>query len=137
MHFGFALDSLDIDFWKIDLLDTHLDLLDTNIPSKYFVCLQNVLKTSSKHVFKTSSRRLQGSNFFSSKPSSRRLCKMSSRHLKTSCRTKNCYAEEVFKKCPPILWFSCITLRLKLFLIKKSWNIPPFFTTVIYLRDQN
>ena len=134
MHFGFALDSLDIDFWKIDLLDTHLDLLDTNIPSKYFVCLQNVLKTSSKHVFKTSSRLLQGNNFFSSKPSSRRLCKMSSRRLKTSCRTKNCYAEEVFKTCPSILWFSCITLPLKLFLTKKNWNIPPF---VIYLPNQN
>ena len=34
MHFGFALDSSDIDLWNIDLLDTHLDLLDTDIPSK-------------------------------------------------------------------------------------------------------
>ena len=25
MHFGFALDSSDIDLWNIDLLDTHLD----------------------------------------------------------------------------------------------------------------
>ena len=54
MHFGFALDSSDIDLLNIDLLDTHLDLLDTDIPSKHFVCLQDVLKTSSKHVFKTS-----------------------------------------------------------------------------------
>ena len=30
--------------------------LDTDIPSKHFVCLQDVLKTSSRHVFKTSSR---------------------------------------------------------------------------------
>ena len=43
----------------MDLLDTHLDLLDTDIPSKYFACLHNVFKTSSRHVFKTSSRRLQ------------------------------------------------------------------------------
>ena len=29
MHFGFALDSSDIDLWNIDMLDTHLDLLGT------------------------------------------------------------------------------------------------------------
>ena len=28
MHFGFALDLSDIELWNIDLLDTHLDLLD-------------------------------------------------------------------------------------------------------------
>ena len=55
MHFRFALDSSDIDLLNIDLLDTHLDLLDTDIPSKYFACLHNVFKTSSRHVFKTSS----------------------------------------------------------------------------------
>ena len=48
MHFGFALDSSDIDLWNIDLLDTHLDLLDTDIPSKHFVCLQDVFKVSWK-----------------------------------------------------------------------------------------
>ena len=47
MHFGFALDSPDIDFWRIDLLDTHLDLLDTDISSKHFVCFQDVFKASS------------------------------------------------------------------------------------------
>ena len=36
MHFGFALDSSDIDLWNIDFLDTNLDLLDTDIPNKYF-----------------------------------------------------------------------------------------------------
>ena len=56
MHFGFALELSNV-----DLLDTHLDLLDTDIPSKYFVCLQN--------VFKTSSRRLQRNNVTSSKTS--------------------------------------------------------------------
>ena len=40
--------------WNIDLLDAHLDLL--GYPSKYFVCLHNVFKTSARHVFKTSSR---------------------------------------------------------------------------------
>ena len=54
MHFGFTLDSPDINLWNIDLLDTHLDLLDTDIPSKNFVFsktsrkrLEDVLKTSS------------------------------------------------------------------------------------------
>ena len=52
MHFGFALDSSDIDLLNMDLLDTHLDLLDTDIPNKHFIlspkCLENVLKTSWK-----------------------------------------------------------------------------------------
>ena len=53
--FGFSLDSSDVDLWNIDLLDT-------DIPSKHFVCLQDVLKTSSakkNSPSKTSSRRLQ------------------------------------------------------------------------------
>ena len=74
-HFGFALDLSDIDLWNIDLLDTHLDLLDTDITSKNFVCLRDVLKTSSRYVFKTSWRRLQRNNFSSSKTSSRRLAR--------------------------------------------------------------
>ena len=43
----------------MDLLDTHLDLLDTDIAGDYFY-LQGVLKTSSGYVFKTSSGRLGG-----------------------------------------------------------------------------
>ena len=50
--------------WDIDLSDTDLDLLDKDIPSKYFVCLQDVLKTSSRHAFNTSSRRLQDQQMF-------------------------------------------------------------------------
>ena len=42
MHFGFASELSDIGLWNIDLLDTHLDLLDTLISSKYFLCLHNV-----------------------------------------------------------------------------------------------
>ena len=53
MHFGFALDSSDIDLWDIDLLDRDLDFLDTNIPSKHFVCLQDVSNTYLEDVFKT------------------------------------------------------------------------------------
>ena len=58
-HFGVALDLSDIDLWNIDLLDTHLDFLDTDITSKHFVCLQDVLKTSSRYLLRTSSRRLE------------------------------------------------------------------------------
>ena len=50
MHFGFALDSSDI-----DLLDTDLDLLDTDISSKHFVCLQDVFQTCPEDVLKMSS----------------------------------------------------------------------------------
>ena len=39
----------------MDLLDIHLDLLDTDLPSKYFVFLQDILMMSSRQVFKTSS----------------------------------------------------------------------------------
>ena len=44
MHFGFALDSLDIDLWNVDLSDTYLDLLDTDVLNRPSVCLQDVLK---------------------------------------------------------------------------------------------
>ena len=90
MHFGFALEMSDIDLRNIDSLDTNLDLLDTDIPSKNFVSLHSVFKTSSRHVFKTSSRdvfktssrRLQRKSFSFSKTSWRKpLCKTTSRRL--------------------------------------------------------
>ena len=100
MHFGSTLDLSNIDLWNIDLLDTHLNLLDTDISSKHFVCLQDVFKVSSRHIFKTlpqgkSSRRLQGM-------SSRRLQDMSSIRLEDVfsvtifCRPR-CLLQEVFK----------------------------------------
>ena len=78
MHSGFALELPNVDLSNIDLLDTHLDLLDTDIPSKYFACLHNIFKTSSRHIFKTSSRHLHE---MSSYMSSRHLQDMSSRRL--------------------------------------------------------
>ena len=43
----------------IDTSDTDLDLLDKDIPSKHFVCLQRVFNTSSRRLQDMSSRRLQ------------------------------------------------------------------------------
>ena len=82
MHFGFALDSSDID---------SLDIRATDIHSKHFVCLQEVLKTSSnyvfesssRHVFKTSWRPLQCNTFLSSNTSSRCLERQKFITLKT------------------------------------------------------
>ena len=56
IHFGFALDSSDIDLSNMDLLDTHLDLLNRDIPVNNLSPrrLQDVLR----NVFKTPSRRL-------------------------------------------------------------------------------
>ena len=98
MHFGFALELSDIDLRNIDLLDTHLDLLDTDIPSKNF-CLHSVFKASSRHVFKMSSGHVfktsSRHNFNTSsryvfKTSSRHVFNTSSRHnLKTSSRPTN------------------------------------------------
>ena len=94
MNFGSAWELSDIDLWNIDLLDTHLDLLDTDNPSKYFVSFHSAFKTSSRHVFntssryvfKTSSRRLQRNNVSSSKTSSRRLARCLQYVFKTSSR---------------------------------------------------
>ena len=63
MRFGLALELSNVDLLNIDLLDTHLDLLDTDIPSKYFACLHNSRRLqdmSSRHLQDMSSRRLQG-----------------------------------------------------------------------------
>ena len=77
--FGFALELS-----SIDLLDIHLDLLDTAVPSKYFVYLHNVFKTSPRHVFETSSTHVF-------QTSSRYVFKRSSRHMfKTSWRRLQC-----------------------------------------------
>ena len=71
MHFGFALDSSDIDLWETDLLDIHLDLyiytlqifpVNRLLVSK--TSSRRLHNMSSRHVFKTYLRRLQGNNFF-------------------------------------------------------------------------
>ena len=63
--------------WVVPILfqkDTCSDLVLSKVLSQQtFVGLQDVFKTSSRHAFKTSSTRLQCSNFLSSKTSSRRL----------------------------------------------------------------
>ena len=91
MHFGFALELSNVDLLNIDLLDTHLDLLDTDIPSKYFAFLNN--------VFKTSSRRLQYNNFSSSKTSSRRLARCLQNVFRKSSRPLGRRKIFTLKKC--------------------------------------
>ena len=74
-------------------------------PSKHFLVFkQDVLKTSSRQVLKTSSTRLQCKNFCLPrrledvlKMSWRRLEDISQDVLKTFWKTKNCYAEDVLK----------------------------------------
>ena len=130
MHFRLALELSDIDLWNIDLLDTHLDLLDTNIPGKDFICLHNVFKMSSRHVFKTSSRHVfktsskhvfktlsrhvfktslshfQRNNFSSSKTSSRRLGR---RKLLRWRRAEDVFClQDVFKANKCLLGYSCL-----------------------------
>ena len=72
MHFGFFLDLSDTNLWNLDLLDTHLDLLYTDITSKHFVW-RRLQDMSSRHLQDTSSRHLQCNNFLSFKTSSRPL----------------------------------------------------------------
>ena len=98
----------DIDLWNIDLLHTHLDLWDTDIPI-FFVsktswrCFQSmfsgrlqdmssryVFNTSSKHVFKTSS---------TSSTSSRRLAGCLQDVLEDEKLLRWTRIEDVFKTC--------------------------------------
>ena len=119
MRFELALVSSDIYLGNIDLLDTHLDFLDTYIPSMPFFSLQDVLTwrhpqdmpskllqdISSRHVFKTSWRRLQRNSFLSSKMSSRRIQDV----FKTSWKMKYCYAKDVL-------------MTLSGYVLKMSWR---------------
>ena len=110
MYFEFALDASDIDLWDIDLLDTDLDLLYKGIPSKRFVCLQDVLKmywrywryvfkTSSRHVLEMSRRRLQHNNFSSYKTSSRSLVRCLQDVLEDEKLLRWRSVEDFFKTC--------------------------------------
>ena len=67
--------------WDVDLSDTDLDLLDKDIPSKHFVCLQDVFKTCLQDAFNTSSRRLGRWKIVALNTFWRRFQDMSSRRL--------------------------------------------------------
>ena len=118
MHFGFALELSDIDLWNEDLLDTHLDLLDTDIPvSILFVSIKSSRRLqsmsprylqdmSSRHLQDMSSRLFQDlSSRLLEDMSWRRLQDMSSRRLqynnfpsfKTSSRSLQYVLQDVFK----------------------------------------
>ena len=133
MHFGFVLDSSDIDLRNIDLLDAHLDLLVTDIPGKYFVYLQDILKTSSRYIFKTSSRHVF-------KTSWRRLQRNNS---KTSRKMKNCYTDGKLKTKKCLLgsyhnrWCKSYITSLKAVIVGKSLisaqlNIDRILYSVFY-----
>ena len=133
MHFGFALDSSDIDLRNIDLLDAYLDLLVTDIPGKYFVYLQDILKTSSRYIFKTSSRHVF-------KTSWRRLQRNNS---KTSRKMKNCYTDGKLKTKKCLLgsyhnrWCKSYITSLKAVIVGKSLisaqlNIDRILYSVFY-----
>ena len=64
MHFEFALELSNIYLWNIDLLGTHLDFLDTDIPRKCFffvsIMFPRILQgMSSRYLQDMSSRLLQ------------------------------------------------------------------------------
>ena len=124
MHLWFVLELSYIDLWNIDLLDIQLDLLDIDIPSKYFVCLHNAFKMSSwrlqdmssrhLHDLHEPSRHIQCNNFSSSKTSWKCLFKTYSRRLPRcirwtcknrkekklfSIRTKLSYCKVFHRKC--------------------------------------
>ena len=90
MHFGFGLVSSDIDLGNKDFLDAHLNLLDTDIPSKPFVSLQDALETSS--------RRHRRNNFWSSKTSSRRLVRCLQNVFEDKKLLRWRRVEDVFKR---------------------------------------
>ena len=79
-----------------------------------FAGLQGVLKMSSRHVLKKSSTHLQCNNFTSCEGV-----------LKTSWKTKNCYAEDILKTCLEDALKTCLENVLKTYLedaFKRSWR---------------
>ena len=70
-------------------------MLDTDIPNKQFLCLQDVFETSStsRRLQDMSSRRLEDVFSVTIFRLPRRLQDI----LKMSWKTKNCYAEDVLK----------------------------------------
>ena len=124
--------------------------LNTDIPSKHFVCLQDVFKTSSRHVFKTSSRhvfktssrRLQRNNFSSSKTSSRRLARGLENVFKTSSRRlgrrKIVTLKTCWRRLQDMSWrrledqqmFAGQGMKLGMFKLWKNFNLIGFFLTL-------
>ena len=68
---------------------TKENIKEHNPIQQTFVGLQDAWKTSSRHVFRTSSTRLQGNNFLSLKTFSRRLAKTSWRSLEDVLKTSH------------------------------------------------
>ena len=85
MSFGFTLNLSDIDLLNIDSLDT-------DIPSKHFICLQDVVKTCLQDVFKTCLQDIlkmfSAEQFLVFQDFFKTVCKMSSRSL-----------QDIFARC--------------------------------------
>ena len=77
-----------VEEFKLEAANKSIDFCctRTSTSQQTFVGLEDVLKTSSRHVFKTSSTCLQCDNFF-----------VFQDVLKASWKTKNCYVEDVLK----------------------------------------
>ena len=94
MHFGFASQISNVDLLNTDLLDTHLNLLDTDIPSILLVSIMSSRRfqdMSSRHLQDMSSRRLQDmSSRRLQDTSSRRLQDMSLRRLQDVFKANKC-----------------------------------------------
>ena len=85
------------------MLDAHLDLLDTDIPSKHFICLQDVFKICLQDAFKTC---LQG--VIKTCQDVFRVTIFSLEVLKTFWKTYKCYAEDVLKTSSRHVFKTCL-----------------------------
>ena len=135
IHFGFLLNLSDKDLSNIDLFDqryTHLDLLDTNIPSiqtfsrRLARCLQDVFRMCLQDVFKTSWRRLGRRKIVTLKTFWRRPQTMSWRRLQEVLKTNKCLLGRYFA-------FNLIYFSIRRSISSSVNNIRYFILNFFYL----
>ena len=135
MHFTFVLELSNIDLWNIDVLVTHLDLLDTvSSVSILFVSIMSSRRLqdiSSRHLQGMSSRRFQGmssiilenifsATFLSSKTSSRLLVRRKIVTLKTCWRR---FQDMSWRRLQDQQMFARKRLRHRFFLVNFAKTI--------------
>ena len=133
MHFGSTLDLSNIDLWNIDLLDTHLNLLDTDI-SRVLINAFWLTKDLRNVNFLDTHLDLLGTDipskhFFISKTSWRRLQDMFLRRLQdmSSRRFQDVFSVTIF--CLPRRLARCVEDVLK----KKNFNAEDVLKTSLRL----